>query len=339
MDHPPSVRYGELSIPLPKTARLWTATGEVERRRLQFDEPSGRETTMFCSLMHNALAEPCSGCPYSLNQDDYQLALCALQSGVWEAAREAHSSASDVLVTKLIAGNPINIWQKHLDNWRSRMVMVCQPHHTYFSLLPGLVSSYTPTPLSLTLWHVSTLRMHAPLDLLSLPGNYRNRYHSGARSMYVLADARLHTWVTSESSRIALWNAAQICRIVDREQSISPEPLARLLLNPIALPGVLMSAIVIVTWANHTQKCAQCVSGQVIADSVDLFETEEIDFSFVQWKATGDLSAIWSSSKIPICQCQLSTLASWFRRLLVADKKAAIQFDTFLEQLRGLSNA
>ncbi len=287
---------------------------------------------MFSALIHNALDESCYGCPYALSEDDYHLALCAMQGGAWEAAREAHSCAADILITQLAPGAPVTVWKRCLGNWRTNMSVVTQPHQTYFNPPSGLRSEYTLTPISLILWHISSLKISAPMDFLGIPGNYLNRRSTSAASVQ-LQSARAHVlaWMPRECSRAALWNAAQICRIVERERSVRPAPSTRLLLNPLALPGVLMSAVVTLTWANMTRKCGVCTGSQHPVVSVDLFETDEKDDMLLKWRETGELLAIWGSEQIVICQCQLQVLASWFRGHLAPE--VVVQFESFLAEL------
>ena len=119
MDHPPSVCYQEMCIPLLKSSQLWIAASEEERRKLQWVEPAGHENTLFSTFIRDALVDAGNKpglyhLPYRLSAMDYHLGLCALQVGVWEAAHEAHSAASDEIVTKLLPGDPIMLWRSHL---------------------------------------------------------------------------------------------------------------------------------------------------------------------------------------------------------------------------------
>ena len=94
--------------------------------------------------------------------------------------------------------------------------------------------------------------------------------------------ARLRAWIASHNARTAVWNAAQNSRIV-AHKSTSPAPTTRLLLNPLAIPGVLKGAIVICSYAYHTPACPVCTSGPPI-DLVDLFGAKDEDVNLVKWK-------------------------------------------------------
>jgi hypothetical protein len=249
LDHPPSVRYQEFCIPLPKSSQLWASATEEERRKLQWDEPAGRGKALFGYLMRDALADTSSDTtsgpshlPYRLNRMDYHLGLCALQSGVWEAAREAHSAASDDIVTKLSPGAPLDVWRAHLKRWCTKMVEDCHQHDPTFPSTPLPPPPPPPTtttstcatgpdaaltPLTLTLWHISVIKMHAPLTLLRIQGHFvhgpaaaLNPAAAAAMAAVQKPRARLRKWMASPCPRTAVWSAAQIARVVTSSASI-----------------------------------------------------------------------------------------------------------------------
>jgi hypothetical protein len=122
LDHPPSIRFQEVCIPLPKSSDLWTAATEEDRRRLQWNEPAGREKALFCFILRDALdPNHQSRLACRLTGMDYHLGLCAMQSGTWEAAREAHSAASDELAVRSSPENSVRTWENLLNRWRASM--------------------------------------------------------------------------------------------------------------------------------------------------------------------------------------------------------------------------
>jgi hypothetical protein len=339
LDHPPSVRYQEIVIPLPKSSQLWTAASEEERRRLQWDEPAGREKALFAYLMRDALLDSTdtpglSNVPYRLNSADYHLGLCALQGGIWEAAREAHSAASDEIVTKLEPGSPIRLWRSHLLDWWTRM-------------LETITSPTNPdavlTPLTFTLWHISAIRMHAPVTLLRVHSALLHQGYGGGGLNPAAAGvhkpkAHLHRWLASLCPRSAVWSAAQIARLLTAEIEDAPGaslPSARrLLLNPLAVPGLLMSAIVTCSYASQTLACPNCLPGSAVHTSaVDVFVGGDEDQGLARWKQFGEGWAVWGASGIAICRCQLAALGEWFLRALARDQGAQREFESFFEGL------
>ncbi len=82
----------------------------------------GASGPSFCSLMRDALEigrEP--QLPYRLSNDDYHIGLAALQAGIWEAARDAHSFNADGLATRPHGNNPATVWLHHLTLWRTEV--------------------------------------------------------------------------------------------------------------------------------------------------------------------------------------------------------------------------
>ncbi|MCJ1390051.1 hypothetical protein MMC18_002909 [Xylographa bjoerkii] len=331
VDYPPSVRYQEICIALPKSPSIWTAASEDERRSLQRNEPVGREKALFFFLVRDALNfSRRSHHPSHLTEADYHLVLCSLQVGTWEAAREAHICESDELDNDTIPRDSVQRWRSHLDLWRVTTEDNCQLRQNYFSASTSSID-HVSSPLSLILWHISALTLYAPLKLLQGQGCC---FECGPSTAITTRKnkARLRAWCASPNARIAVWNAAQIFRIVTHEAA-SPEPITRLLLNPLAIPGVLKSAIVICSYAYHTRSCPVC-TGIPPIDLVDLFDAQDDDARLVQWKEHGEGLADWSPGGFPVCECRLMALATWFRRALAIDKGAEQEFMSFLQGLR-----
>lgn len=330
VDHPPSVRYQEICIPLPKSPHLWTAASEDERRSLQWNEPAGREKTLLCFLMRDTLDfNRRRHLPYHLTEADYHLSLCSLQVGTWEAAREAHSCESDELDTNSIPRDPVQLWRTHLDLWRVSTENDCLLRQNYFSASTSSADQIFP-PLSLIHWHISALTFHAPLKLLQGQGCCFKCRPGTAMTTRKNKEC-LRAWVSSPHARTAVWNAAQISRVVAHE-STSAKPTPRLLLNPLAIPGVLKSAIVTCSYAYHSRACPKCTGGPPI-DLVDLFDAKDEDVRLVKWKEQGEGLADWSPLGIPVCECKVMALATWFRGALARDKGAEMELMVFL---RGL---
>lgn len=330
LGHPPSVRYQEMCIPLPKSAHLWTAVSEDERRSLQWNEPAGREKALHCFLMRDALdLDRRSQLPYHLTEADHHFVLCSFQVGIWEAACKAHTCESDEFVVNPKPRDALQLWRTRLDLWRVSTERDCLLRQTYFSTSAS--SADILSSLSLSLWHLSVLALCAPLKLLQ--GNdccFKCR--AGAGTTKQKNKARIHAWSRSPDARTAVWNAAQICRVVVRESS-SPTPTTRLLLNPLAIYGVLRSAIVTCSYAYHTRACPTCTGGPPIG-LVDLFSAKDEDAKLVKWKEQGEGLGDWDPLRqMPVCKCRVMELATWFRGLLARDKTAEMEFMIFLKGL------
>lgn len=270
--------------------------------------------------------------PYHLTEADYHLGLCSLNVGIWEAAREVHSCDTEVH-TNLPPSDPGQLWRTHLDLWRISTEKDCQLRQKYFSTPTSNASSdHVFTPISLTLWHISALTLQAPVQLLKGQGCCFN-CRTGTAMTKQKNRSRLRTWVTSRDARAAVWNAAQIARIVARESATTPAPSTRLSLNPLAVPGLLKSAIVTISYAYHTRTCPVCTGGPPV-DLVDLFDAKDEDERLLRWKETGEGLATWSPSGISVCECKVPALVTWFRSALAVDKSAEMEIMSFLGGLR-----
>lgn len=331
MDQPPSVRYQEICIPLPVSPQVWAAASDEERRRLRWSEPAGREKALLCFLMRDALDfNRRRHLPCQLTEADYHLGLCSLQVGIWEAARDVHSCEGDELVPNPSSWDPSQLWRTHLNLWRLSTEEDCKLRQNYFSTPPSS-TDHLLTGLSLTMWHVSALTLLAPFQLLQGQGCCYN-CRAGTAVTKQKNKSRLRAWVASPQARNSVWNAAQISRIVARE-SATPMPTTRLLLNPLAMSGVLKSAIVTCTYAYHTRACPVCTGGPPV-DLVDIFAERDENERLVKWKDQGAGLATWSASGISVCSCKLGALVAWFRKALAIDKVAEKELMSFLGGLR-----
>ncbi|KAL8998271.1 MAG: hypothetical protein Q9188_006136 [Gyalolechia gomerana] len=330
VDHPPSVRYQEMSIPLPKSTHLWTAASKEERQKLQWNEPAGREKARFCFLVRDAFDhESRYQLPYHLAEIDYHLGLCSFQAGIWETAQEAHSCDFDELIGNSRPRDHVVEWRSHLDLWRANMENDCQLWQNYFS-----ASTKSPdrdcAPLSIILWHYSVLILHAPLKLLRGQGCCF-KCRSGTSGALRKNKARHRSWIESSCARIAVWNAAQIVRVVTLEFA-NETSATRLRLNPLAIAGLLKSAMVVCSYAFHTNVCPACIGGPPI-DLVYLFDAAEDDERLVRWKELGEGLADWGPLAAPVCKCKVPQLANWLLGLLAKDKSAEAEFKAFLDSL------
>ena len=332
VDHPPSVRYQEISIPLSKSTHLWTAAGKDERRTLEWNEPAGREKARFCFLVRDALDhEYRHQLPYHLTEIDYHLGLCSFQAGIWETAREAHSCDSDELIANSRPRDHVVKWRSHLDLWRANMEKNCQLWQNYFSASTKS-ADHNCGPLSIILWHYSALILHAPLKLLQGQGCCF-KCRSGTFGATRKNKARHRAWIESSRARIAVRNAAQIVKVVELEFA-NATSATRLRLNPLAIAGLLKSAIVVCSYAFHTRACPACTGGGgPPMDLVHLFDAADDNERLVKWKEHGEGLADWGPLSAPVCRCRISLLADWFLKPLAREKSAEVEFKAFLDGL------
>ncbi|KAI4101999.1 MAG: hypothetical protein L6R37_004664 [Teloschistes peruensis] len=322
------MRYHDIRIPLPKSSNVWDATVEDERRSLQWNEPAGREKVLFCFLMSDLLdTSQQHHLHYRLTESDYHLTLCAFQASVWEVACEAHSCERN----EASRYEAINACSKRLDEWCANMEKDCLLRRRYFS--GSAIGPDTPFPLTLILWHLSALSLHAPMQLLHGQGCCSG-CRAGTATAIQKNRAHLRGWAISSSARIAVWNATQICRICMRESPRSTSS-GRLLYNSLVNQALLRSAIVICAFACYTHACPVCTRGPPI-DLVDIFGAPDDDDRLVRWKETGEGLADWVPLSIPVCQCRVTQLAKYLRLELAKDQGIDREFMSFLNRLRTI---
>ncbi|KAL9585092.1 MAG: hypothetical protein Q9203_004399, partial [Teloschistes exilis] len=310
--HPPSMRYHDIRIPLPKSSIVWDAAAEDERRSLQWNEPAGREKALFCFLMSDLLdTNQQHHLHHRLTESDYHLTLCAFQVNVWEVACEAHSCERD----EASRYEATDACSKRLDKWCANMEKDCLLRRRYFS--GSAVGPDTPFPLTLILWHLSAFALHAPMRLLQGQGCCSG-CRAGTATAIQKNRAHIRAWAITSSARIAVWHATQICRICMRESPRSTSA-GRLLYNSLVDQALLRSAIVICAFACYTRACPICTGGPPI-DLVDIFGAPDDDDRLVRWKETGEGLADWVPLSIPVCQCRVAQLARYLRPELAKDQ-------------------
>lgn len=343
---------------------------------LQWNEPAGREKALFSFFMRDALDPTRQGkLPYCLTDVDYHLSTCATQAALWEAAREAHSSMSDELVRETDPGTFLRQARPHLTLWRSKQQEEdCELRDAYFAgALAG--PEHRLGPHTFTLMYVSTLKLLAPLNMLRAKGHYY-KSRPGATIPTRKPRAHLRTWIASGCPRSALWSAAQICRIFTIESARSKSDAqararaasngggrawkgscrARLRLNPLLIPGVLMSAITACSYARYMGVCPNCRcdgdGGSGITSTcintpsssysseeeipINLFETGDHDPVVEKWKMTGEGGVpYWGTGaeRTTVCKCKLQNVAAWFREAFAEDERAEMEFVIFLAEL------
>ncbi|KAI0914182.1 fungal-specific transcription factor domain-containing protein [Ustulina deusta] len=337
LDYPPTVRYQELQIPLPMSTRLWEAASDSERRKLQWEEPAGRQKVLFSSIIRDVLEdEPQRDTPYQLDLDGSHLGLCALWSGVWEAAREAHGSAADELYAKHMPGSPFFKWRRIVSYWRVRIEKDCSLLQNHFlSTSSGSNTNHVPTrsALTLILGHLFLLHLHAPVKKLHEP----NAPGDGTRSTASAeSKTRLRTWLASPCSRIAVWHAAQISRVVEHEfiHRKSPSEVIR---DPFIVPSLLTSAAIVCYVANLTPACHSCTGDPSSNQIINLFSVLDNDEKLMGWKESGVGSVCWGPDGILVCHCHSEKLVAWFRGYLVKSPTADAEFLHFVESFRASS--
>ncbi|KAF2964793.1 hypothetical protein GQX73_g8777 [Xylaria multiplex] len=187
------------------------------------------------------------------------------------------------------------------------------------------------SPQTLLLWHMTSLKLHGPPDLWGL----QERYYKLNTHPEPRPQASLLAWQNSNIARIALWHSAQIARIVSSEFAL--EQSTRVRINPLLIPALLMSAVVVCGYAYHTRLCPLCTGGGPI-DLVNVFGAPDDCDRLARWLEEGKELVNWGLDVFvgfPVCQCRIAVLSKWFRELLARDEQADASLVSFLDELKA----
>ncbi|KAI0402341.1 hypothetical protein F4802DRAFT_617868 [Xylaria palmicola] len=318
LDFPPLIRYQELSMPISQSTCWVAVASEEERRKLLEDEPALRRKTSFSFRVHDLFGAPRPNVLASRwTRMDYHFILCAIQSGAWEACHQAIRTVPDDIHSRTHPHDLRTAWRQYLKTL----------HRDYFAIL----REDDISPQTLLLWHMTTLKLHAPPDLWALQGRYYELCPSGAavRTRAAQPPTSLRPWQASEVARVAVWHGAQISRLVSDElssldRSSSAGAGARVRLNPLLLPALLTAAAVALGYAHLARACPLCTGGGAI-DLVSVFAPPGDCERLGRWLAEGAGLASWGPdvfAGFPLCRCAVPRLAGWFRALLLLARHA-----------------
>lgn len=179
---------------------------------------------------------------------------------------------------------------------------------------------------------MTVIKLHAPPDLWGL----QQRYYKFATPPEAQPQPPLRPWQPSKIARTALWHSAQIARIVSDEFSLE-NATTRLRLNPLLIPALLMSAVVVCGYAYYARSCPLCTGGGPI-DLVNLFGAPDECERLHPWLEEAAGLASWGPDVFvgfPVCQCSLLLLSDWFRELLVRDTQAVAALAIFIDELKA----
>jgi hypothetical protein len=111
-------------------------------------------------------------------------------------------------------------------------------------------------------------------------------------------------------------------------------------LNPLAIPGLLMAAIVMCGYTEHAPVCPRCRPTDELLDLVNIIEAPEECVRLVRWIEEGVGILDWGGgffTVFPVCRCSRTLLADWFRKLLARDRdaRAEVALLAFIDELNA----
>ncbi|GME36710.1 putative C2H2 transcription factor (AmdX) [Neofusicoccum parvum] len=247
---PPTLRFQEIAVPLPCSDALWDAADAAAWRGARQLEPNGRQRRTFSALCAAAFAgAPRDAMPVLL-EEDYEVALCAMQARLWEDARVRHEQGASGGAAQACQAQ-LEYWRTHRDRSRLLNAHYSAPAHRRRVRFNGTM-----------LYLLSYLRMHADVPLIRrlVAGLDQLRGGPGPAAAAVAPrrlESQVAAWAASRSARVALRCAAQICQLYRQEADCAASMLQRI--DPVGVGCVFRAALVVWAYARSTLSCEVCV--------------------------------------------------------------------------------
>lgn len=332
-DRGPTIRFQEVCVPLPSSDALWNAAHPGAWRLALQLEPNGRLHKTFSSLCTSAFAGLTHAAVPVLLEEDYELALCALQGSLWEASLQQHeksilqhsSDGSICRTSEQIAVERSEALKAQLESWHTHRNRSQQVNADYSSLAHRRSARFSGTMMYL----FSFLRIHADIVLIrrlvvSLDLQ-RGRSASPAASVTSRClESRLSAWAETSDARAALRCAAQILQIyVQEEIDRAAAPVFRPVVDLMGVGCMFRAALVVWAYTRSTLSCDTCMD--VSAESSHslrggLFGSQvaceiggtgvDLDLHVISgWISCGGKALI---NGIPVCACTLPSMLESF---------------------------
>ena len=407
-DQPPILRHEEIDLSLPVTDRLWAAFRSEEVRDLLSRETVGRGEQPFSALMRDSmLTHGRSNLTLPLNEDDFHLILCGMQTGFWEAAHEYRCSfccnrhnetgALDPILSDFknaAAQRTYFTWREQLSGWQYvKNEVAFATSNTHAPQQDQRQQQLIATQSTL-LFHVSQIALHANLRLLQGSGCCSRCAASSSHRATDQAAAEIRRWSQSCDARIAVYSAGRLCNIFletpsesslgttisdrkgsgdhgvaasacdngnsggssstsDNSRRIAEESrrnrTRELMLNPLAMIGLLHAATVLIAYICQLEGSGQCCpscnnngggAGAAAAHLLDLAAVPVIDLTSAALE-DAHIEAWISGSRLAaldgrlLCACRKDELIAWFGERLAAYKHYTRTFESFVKWVRN----
>lgn len=337
-DRGPIIRYQEVCVPLVHSDAMWDVAHPDAWRLARQLEPNGRLNRTFSSLCASAFAGLTQDAMPVLLEEDYELALCAMQARLWEDTLQQHeqtlpspSNRSPGLLGRddgmsraaaQAAASRSEAWHVQLEYWRTHRNRSEQVNAHYSSPAHRQRTRFNGTMMYL----LSYLRIHADTflirRLITSLDHHRGRpafapVSEASRSL----ESRVSAWAGSRNARVALRCAAQIFQVYVQEVGGAGWMFQRV--DPMGVGCMFRAALVVWAYARSTLACDTCMG-------VSLVYTDDLQSKFFGPQAACELSAAgvdldlhaisgWVSrggkasiNGVPVCACSLPLLMGSF---------------------------
>ncbi|KUI61932.1 hypothetical protein VP1G_09086 [Cytospora mali] len=366
LDRAPTLRWPEMRFIFPASEAIWRAVTPEDRRVLLWHEPAGRYSTSVRTIIRDGLMQ--AGLidlprPKLLLMEDYNLALCAFLSDVWDVTQEArHHDHRSYKSPSKDAAEGTATWKAYLLDLRGHMEMNYNLEESFFKPDCNLPSSppqsafplASPPPIgnntesvlaistaaiNLTIYHLLQLMMLADIPVLETSKCCEDCQDLGL-------SMRMRQWASGPDGRRAVVHAAQLRRIHGRATctvgyTTCLTAAQRRISNPLQAAGLFYSAIVLCSFA-HRADCAHDAGGlgpQHQGEIVELVHPEvggHVCENLEGWIRDGPGPGAGASLLgVPLCRCSVPSLAAWYRDQLGSGSlftQRLLKFETTLQR-------
>ncbi|KAH8657725.1 hypothetical protein BX600DRAFT_514279 [Xylariales sp. PMI_506] len=368
LNRAPILRWPEMRFTFPASETIWRAATPEDRRVLLWHEPAGRYSTSFRTIIRDGLMQ--AGLlalprPKQLLMEDYNLALCAFFSDVWEVTQEArhHDHRSYKSLSKN-AAEGITTWKTYLLDLRSHMEMNCQLETTFFgndqnlaTISPSPSTAFLPmagnldavltisaSAINLNIYHLLHLMMFANIPVLETAKCCEECQDLGL-------PMRVQMWASGPDGRRAVVHAAQLRRVYEREiasgmaggYTTCLSEAQQRISNPLRSVALFSSAVVLCSYADrapcfHHQQQQQQQQQQENQQTMELVQPEiggHVSDALERWIADNNAPGGLFMLSIPMCRCSVPLLVSWYREQLGPNSQFSqrlTKFETTLQR-------
>ncbi|CAG8910259.1 unnamed protein product [Penicillium egyptiacum] len=331
LDRPPTMRYQEFGPPLPVSEGLWRAETRADRTNFHWYEPAGRTKSAFSTMVRDGLESSGFMTGYlrmpHLSLEDNHFSLCAFLSELWGVSKEAHAEHHRNYRSPELnrTADRVKLWKGYLQDWRVHIEKTDKLEETFFG---ECLSDYSHfLGLDLTLYHLLCLKLHANLRLLE-----HKKCCSGCQEATI--ENVISLWARSPDGRQAVYHAAQLKRIYERESNLYKLNDQRLC-NVLGPAGLLASATVLCTYSAKAPG-VNTPEGDIVmrapADAIELGQSNLVGSpEFKNWISQGGPATVDGVSLHPF---SVPRFSSWYRDRLESCPVYSSRLVSFLLTLK-----
>ncbi|KAJ6119020.1 hypothetical protein N7471_013640 [Penicillium samsonianum] len=325
------MRYQEFGPPLPVSDDLWRAKTRADRTNLQWYEPAGRTKSAFFTMVRDGLESRgfMTGCLRmpQLSLEDNHFSLCAFLSELWGVSKEAHEEHHRHYRSPELnrTADRVKLWKGYPQDWRIHIEDTDKLEDAFFGECLSDCNHFLG--LDLTLYHLLCLKLYANLRLLE-----HKKCCSGCQEAN--SENVISIWARSPDGRQAVYHAAQLKRIYERESRLY-KPNDQRLCNVLGPAGLFASAIVLCTYSAKAPGVNTPEGDTVMTaphDEIELGQSNLVGSpEFENWISEGGPASVDGVSLHPF---SVPLFSSWHRDRLETCPVYSSRLVTFLLTLK-----